>query len=151
MRILAGAQELGAMSARIKSLTVFDQRLWGRMSVEGMVCHLADSFSMALGERQTSEATGLFQRTVMKWGATRVPLAWWRNYPTRPELEQGVGGSSPTEFEEDRRELLGIMERFVATPTDRMAWHPIFGRMTEFEWRRWGYLHTDHHLRQFGR
>jgi hypothetical protein len=29
--------------------------------------------------------------------------------------------------------------------------HPIFGRMTEAEWMRWGYLHTDHHLRQFGR
>jgi len=28
--------------------------------------------------------------------------------------------------------------------------HPIFGRMSLWEWQRWGYLHTDHHLRQFG-
>ena len=28
--------------------------------------------------------------------------------------------------------------------------HPIFGRMSERTWLRWAYLHTDHHLRQFG-
>jgi hypothetical protein len=25
---------------------------------------------------------------------------------------------------------------------------PIFGRMSDAEWLRWGYLHTDHHRRQ---
>jgi hypothetical protein len=151
MRILAGHRESAVMRARIESLTSLDRRQWGRMSAHGMVCHLTDAFRMALGERATSEATGLFHRTILKWGALRVPIAWPKDYPTRPELEQGKGGSCPTEFEFDRRELLQWMERFVATPTDRMARHPIFGRMSEFEWRRWGYLHTDHHLRQFGR
>jgi hypothetical protein len=28
--------------------------------------------------------------------------------------------------------------------------HPIFGRMSEAAWLRWGWLHADHHLRQFG-
>jgi hypothetical protein len=28
--------------------------------------------------------------------------------------------------------------------------HPIFGAMSERAWLRWGYLHMDHHLRQFG-
>ena len=28
--------------------------------------------------------------------------------------------------------------------------HPVFGPMTRGAWLRWGYLHTDHHLRQFG-
>jgi len=28
--------------------------------------------------------------------------------------------------------------------------HPIFGGMSERAWLRWAYLHTDHHLRQFG-
>src|SRR5580698_5841894 len=142
MRALAGDRECAAMRARIESLTSFDQRLWGRMSAHGMVCHVADAFRMALGERATSEATGLFRRTILKWGALRVPVAWPKDYPTRPELEQGVGGSWPTEFEFDRRELLQLMERFVATPAGRMARHPIMGRMSEFEWRRWGYLHT---------
>jgi hypothetical protein len=28
--------------------------------------------------------------------------------------------------------------------------HPIFGELTDSERMRWGYLHMDHHLRQFG-
>jgi hypothetical protein len=28
--------------------------------------------------------------------------------------------------------------------------HPIFGRLSPAAWLRWGYLHCDHHLRQFG-
>ena len=28
--------------------------------------------------------------------------------------------------------------------------HPIFGRMSDGDWLRWGYLHMEHHLRQFG-
>jgi hypothetical protein len=27
----------------------------------------------------------------------------------------------------------------------------MFGPMSERDWMRWGYLHADHHLRQFGR
>ena len=30
---------------------------------------------------------------------------------------------------------------------DRARW----GKMTAGDWMRWGYLHADHHLRQFGR
>jgi len=26
----------------------------------------------------------------------------------------------------------------------------MFPEMNEREWMRWGYLHADHHLRQFG-
>jgi len=26
----------------------------------------------------------------------------------------------------------------------------MFGRLSDAAWLRWGYLHMDHHLRQFG-
>jgi hypothetical protein len=29
--------------------------------------------------------------------------------------------------------------------------HPFFGSMQHADWMRWGYLHADHHLRQFNR
>jgi hypothetical protein len=28
--------------------------------------------------------------------------------------------------------------------------HPILGPLSQSEWHRWAFLHTDHHLRQFG-
>jgi len=40
----------------------------------------------------------------------------------------------------------------VTAPARSFDWqpHPRLGRMSEREWLRWGYLHMDHHLRQFG-
>jgi Protein of unknown function (DUF1569) len=121
------------------------------MTVHGMICHLSDSFRLPLGERSASVATGLVQRTVMKWGALYLPIRWPHNVPTRPEMEQGVGGSAPGDFLADRAQLMQIMERF-AQPGSSFEGrlHPFFGQLTPSQWLRWGYLHADHHLRQFG-
>jgi hypothetical protein len=151
MKTLATARDRAAIHARIESLTQSDQRRWGKMSVHGMVCHLADSFRLCLGEKTASDATGVLQRSLLKWAALRLPVPWARHVSTRPELEQGVGGSLPTDFGADRAELLRLMKRLQAPGAAGRPAHPIFGRMTEAEWMRWGYLHTDHHLRQFGR
>ena len=87
----------------------------------------------------------------MKWAALYAPFRWPKGVPTRPEIEQGMGGTPPSEFEQDRKTLLSLIERF-SNPSRDWEWdpHPIFGPMSEREWMRWGYLHSDHHLRQFG-
>jgi hypothetical protein len=49
------------------------------------------------------------------------------------------------------RRLLDSMERFSRGPRDfQFRPHPMFKKMSEGQWMRWGYLHMDHHLRQFG-
>ena len=116
-----------------------------------MVCHLNDSFRVALGEKYASPADTMIFRTVGKWGALYVPIPWPRNVATRPEVDQKAGGTPPAEFEADRRVLTELIERFARVEgRPALGPHPLFGRMTEFQWQRWGYLHTDHHLRQFG-
>jgi hypothetical protein len=116
-----------------------------------MLCHLSDSFLICMGERQVSSASGIFQRTVIKFAALYAPFKWPKGVPTRPEVEQGVGGSAPIEFERDRSVLIKTMERFWRPDRDHIrSPHPIFGDMRDREWLRWGYLHVDHHLRQFG-
>jgi hypothetical protein len=121
------------------------------MSAHQMVCHLCDSYKVALGEKSVSMATGFLQQTVIKWIALRVPAKWPKGTPTRPEVEQGVGGTPPVEFEKDRAELIGVLNRFCGGASDPKIPHPFFGPMTRKDWMRWGYLHADHHLRQFGR
>lgn len=121
------------------------------MSAHQMVCHLCDSYRVALGERSVSPSTGFLKRTVIKWIALRVPAKWPKDTPTPPEVEQGLGGTAPVEFGADRSELLSLTGRFCAESGDRLVSHPFFGPMTRQEWLRWGYLHADHHLRQFGR
>lgn len=116
-----------------------------------MICHLNDSYLLAIGERTASSASGPLQRTVVKYLAIHIPIRWPRDIHTRPEVEQGVGGTAPADFEADRRLLLATIDRFcVPHPEIGKHDHPIFGPMSIAEWMRWGFLHADHHLRQFG-
>ena len=126
-------------------------RRWGKMSAHQMICHLADSCRIATGEKVASDAGGLLQRTVVKWIALYVPLRWPPGIPTRPEVDQQVGGTRPGEFASDVGKLEALLE-LIATREKGgdCPVHPIFGRMSQADWLRWAYLHTDHHLRQFG-
>jgi hypothetical protein len=69
--------------------------------------------------------------------------------PTRPEMAQDAGGTAPAEFLTDRGRLIDAMKRFAAARSFAGVPHPIFGPMTTAQWQRWGWLHADHHFRQF--
>ena len=151
MQTLNSEKDRQSISERIAQLTPADRRRWGKMSAGEMICHLTDSYRLALEKTEVSLATGPIRRSVVKWIALKSPTKWPRGIPTRPEVEQGKGGTPPSEFGQDRAGLLAILERFcAATPTEECP-HPIFGVLTREEWMRWGWLHADHHLRQFGR
>lgn len=151
MQTLESAADRKEIVGRVSALTASDRRQWGKMSAHQMVCHLCDSYKLALGEKSVSMATGFLQRTVIKFIALRMPLQWPHGSPTRPEVEQGVGGTAPVEFEKDRAALQAIIDRFCRDELDPKIEHPFFGPMSRSDWMRWGYLHADHHLRQFGR
>jgi len=121
------------------------------MNAAQMICHLNDSFLCVMGERPVSIDPNFRARKLVKWVALEVPLQWPHGVRTRPEIDQLKGGTPPAAFDDDRQRLLSLTERFTAQPRDfEFASHPIFLEMSEREWMRWGYLHADHHLRQFG-
>jgi len=151
MQTLESKIDRDSIAKRISALTSADRRRWGKMSVEQMVCHLCDAYRTALGEKAVSPATGFFQRTIMKWIALHAPMKWPQGVPTRPEIAQGLGGTPPAEFERDRAVLIVTFDRFCEPTANFAPAHPFFGPMTREDWLRWGYLHADHHLRQFGR
>jgi len=68
---------------------------------------------------------------------------------TLPELDQEIGGTCPSEFGRDVAGLQALLKAFCAQQLDGVE-HPALGSMTRADWHRWGYLHCDHHLRQFG-
>jgi hypothetical protein len=137
--------------SRLAALSPQDAARWGSMSVHQMICHLNDSYKLALGKKTASPATSLMQRTLVKYLALRAPMQWPKGVPTRPEMEQGKGGSAPVEFAPDLASLVATFDRFCGDLPVPLVHHPNFGRMTTSDWMRWGYLHADHHLRQFGR
>ena len=151
MKSLLNPRDEAEVGERLSRLRPESPRRWGRMSAHQMVCHLCDSFRAAMGEKGASPASGLVQRTVFKWTALYFPYSWPQGVKTRPEMDQEAGGTRPVQFEHDLAELRGLLHRFAQPPRDFVRPpHPIFGEMSERQWRRWGYLHLDHHLRQFG-
>jgi hypothetical protein len=68
-----------------------------------------------------------------------------------PENDQERGGTPPEDFRRDVEGLAAMIERLTRAQKD-FQWrrHPLFDEMSERDWLRWGYLHVDHHLRQFG-
>jgi hypothetical protein len=151
MKTLANANDAAALLERLQAIRPDSTRLWGRMSAHEMVCHLSDAFRMVIGGKTVSPATSPFQRTVVKWIALYAPLRWPVGILTRPEIEQGVGGTCPGDFAADVADLQRLIAAFIITDRD-IAWpsHAIFGPLSSKAWLRWGYLHVDHHLRQFG-
>jgi hypothetical protein len=120
------------------------------MSVHQMICHVGDAYRMAIGDYAVSMASGLPQRTIIKWIALYAPLNWPPGIQTRPEIDQQTSGTSPGDFAADLARAEAALDAFVAHAGARWPPHPIFGPLSEAAWMRWGYLHLNHHLRQFG-
>jgi len=150
MKTLNDPVERAALLARLDQLRPDSPRQWGKMSPHQAMCHLTDSFRSMMSDTPITSVATPFSRIVIKFIALKAPLKWPRGVPTRPEVDQLIGGTKPVEFERDRAELRSAIEQFAAKRGDTFQAHPMFGRMTTDEWQRWGWLHTDHHLRQFG-
>jgi len=151
MKTLAASEVEQAILLRLEALSPHDAALWGRMNVHQMVRHLCDAVRIPLGEITVSDAElQPLSRAVMKWGALYFPLRWPKNVSTRPEIDQCRLNSPLGEFESDRQSAIALLSRFCQADLEGRR-HPSFGPITRAQWLRWGWLHTDHHLRQFGR
>src|SRR3954462_5871541 len=151
MKTLAREDCRRELLMRLERLSPESTRQWGRMTTHQMVCHLADACRMALGQTRVSDSTGLAQRSLVKWLALYAPLRWRAGLVTRPEIDQEVAGTRPENFSADVALVAALL--IAITSRDRSAtWprHPVFGPLTRAQRLRWAYLHTDHHLRQFG-
>jgi hypothetical protein len=104
-----------------------------------------------MGEKPAKDVSNWFSRSLMKWAAFWVPTKWPHGVKTVPECDPRREGSAPSDFGNDMRDLRELLGQFARQPRGfEFQPHPMFGQMTYDEWMRWGYLHLDHHLRQFG-
>jgi hypothetical protein len=151
MKTLRNARDKAEILQRLESIWPTTERRWGRMSAHNMICHLSDGFRIYMGERPAAQAPVPFPRPILKWVALWAPLPWPHGFQTFPELDQEGGGTRPAEFANDVAKLRRLIESFVGPPARYSTRpHPHFGQLNEREWLRLGYLHADHHLRQFG-
>jgi hypothetical protein len=148
-KTLANEMDSAEIARRVGALNPDSPRQWGTMSVGGMICHLDDSYQLPLGERNVAPVRLPIPRGLIKYLALRTSMPWAKNMKTMNEIRQGAGGTCPGPFADDRTRLLETIERFSVCTALAQAQHPFFGPMSVDDWLRWGYLHADHHLRQF--
>ncbi len=152
MKTLSDPACMHELVSRLERIRPDTPRQWGKMTAPQMICHLNDAFLGIIGEKPMDIPRGFTLWPLMKYIALYSPGKWPKGVPTRPEFDQCAGaGTPPAQFEADVRRLVETMDRFARRPRDfEFRPHPVFKAMSEAQWMRWGYLHPDHHLRQFG-
>lgn len=133
---------------RIDRLSPESQRLWGKMSVQQMVCHLTDSLKVALGETPSRFKPNFLSTRLGHFLVLNVPIPKGKT-PTMREFQV----SQPAAWAGDVATLKSYFARLVERGASaESAWgiHPRFGRMTREEWGKLVARHFDHHLSQFG-
>lgn len=136
---------------RIQNLVSDSKNLWGKMDVNQMICHVSDQIKMANGEIQTKFVGNVILKTLVKrMTLLGMPIPKGK-VKTAKELDQEKLGTKPTEFNNDKKLLIKLIEEFDKSYLiEQETIHPAFGAMNKNQWGRLIYLHMDHHLSQFG-
>ena len=132
---------------RILSVQPGDKAKFGQMNVSQMICHCADQFRMMFGEykglrRQNVNVVELVEKAKRN-----------ETVPTPDGLDQVAGGGTKaTEFENDKKLLIGYLNRFNECNEEyNFSFHPYLGVVGKAQWERLVINHLDHHLNQFNR
>lgn len=133
---------------RLSKLTPETQRLWGKMHVDQMLAHLAETLEVSLGHKHVKRGflsywLGPLVKTVF---LNPKPLA--KSAPTSKEFII----ADTRNFEKERQRVTVLLEEFQTKGPSGVTKeaHVFFGHLTPEQWARGMYKHTDHHLRQFG-
>lgn len=145
METIRNPTDRAAIVGRLQSLTPATQPRWGKFTASRMICHLADSLRVGLGEIPARSHRSWLKQTLGRWLVIHTPL---RAPPARVRTLPEMLTTAPGSWEGDLKSCEQLLERIGALTTG--AVHPAFGRLSPAEWGRLAWKHHDHHLRQFG-
>lgn len=115
------------------------------MNVNQMVCHCADFFRMANGNKKPKEYGAIPPNEILKLYNAR------KTVPAPKGFGQTEGdGTSPTDLESDKKILKEYILEFSKIDQDyEFAEHPYFGNLDLKRWVELVVYHLNHHLKQF--
>ena len=135
---------------RLKALAESTHPSWGRLTPDGLICHLADTLRYSMGRGPT-----LIDRST--WFTRRIlgPLVLHGLLPIPKNVkaaipEEGQEWRSPPSDLETLHALLEEYLTLVQAGELIPPPHPAFGNIGIDGWARMHVLHFAHHLRQFG-
>jgi len=136
---------------RIKKLTPETKALWGKMNVSQMICHLTDQLKDLNGTRPVKYKGNFILKFIVRPIVSRISNWPKAVFPAAKEYDQLKEGTKPTDFENDRQELLNLFKQLNLNDTVKpIPFHPSFGKLSHKQYARIVYKHFDHHLKQFG-
>ena len=148
MKTLSRDRDRAELIARVHGVRPESAARFGVLTAPEMILHCRICLEVGLGRCTPAPADRFVDRALIKAIALYMPFHWPKGVATRPEMDVRRNGMAPGQFVHDVASLVERIEEFSSSRLG--ARHPIFGPMSQSEWLRWGYLHTDHHLRQFG-
>jgi hypothetical protein len=151
MKNILNLKDKHEVLSRISSLELSEKPIWGRMTVNEMVCHAADQLRLGLGIKDAGYNGNFLREKIIKWLVLWGMPAPKGKVETVKELKQGDGGTKPTVFDSDIKLLTDLIEDFDVSFKSISRKHPAFGSLTKNQWGRLAYIHLDHHLKQFGK
>jgi Protein of unknown function (DUF1569) len=134
------------LSDRVGRLSWERPAAWGQFTAPKMVCHLADSLRMAMGDLKVAPKKLPIRYPPLKQLIIYV-APFPKGAPTAPELLV----REPRAWTNDIADVQALLARAAtARTTDAWPEHPAFGRLSTRAWGVLIYRHMDHHLKQFG-
>jgi oxepin-CoA hydrolase / 3-oxo-5,6-dehydrosuberyl-CoA semialdehyde dehydrogenase len=136
----------------LKALRADTQALWGAMTAQQVVEHLAWTFEMSTGRARVECRLPEEQRVKLR-------AFLYDNRPSphgfaNPELVDGLPPLRHPDLESARLGLRAEVDHFLddtgLIPPGAVFVHPLFGGLGREEWARSHFKHTHHHLMQFG-
>jgi hypothetical protein len=118
---------------------------WGSLDAPRMLCHVADSLRVAVGDLPAEPRHSLLSRTLVKSLVVNTGLRPPRGrVQTAPEMLI----SRPSSWEADLSACVALVDRVAGKGATSV--HPTFGPLSPEEWGRLSWKHLNHHLIQFG-
>jgi hypothetical protein len=135
-----------ALNDRVGRVAWDGRAAWGKFTAPKMICHLADSLKMAMGDLQVAP-----KRLPIRYPPLKQLIIYAAPFPKGAPTAPELLAREPREWANDVADVQALLARAAsARTTDTWPEHPAFGKLSK---RAWGVLifrHMDHHLKQFG-
>jgi hypothetical protein len=130
---------------RLQKLTSDSTPLWGKMNVAQMLHHLNLTMEAPLGKCQTKGKPFFVMNLFKSVLYNDKPFS--KGSPTARDFK--VNDEHSFQIEKEKA-LLNLEEIYQQGITGNYLPHVFFGKLTNEQWGKHFYKHTDHHLKQFG-